>query len=356
MKPLIRVVGGIDCTTFDDEKSLAEARKRARPILREWLRRIELAVMAGELSPIDFLIAKELCNYPSANEGRCYAGQERLGAAVGSCTRTARSSLSRLRGRGFLFCKRGGPGRTASWTFCVNDKPIFGGVAFLPTKTPSIEKQQFSAQDRQHLSALDRKDIAAKPSEPNPIERNRSPLTPQTDDPRPGRCGGAEITPSAAGERGKTASGLPKGASGDATIEGEIITGSMSFQEFWLAAGKRGTEGFARAEWRKLSAADKAAISDRLQRDGHLLVRNLWAGTWLRDRVWEEAPPPKPDTPFDCDLSARPIYQHVQPGSDLWRAERERLRAAGFSLMVKLMDDRAAAGEGWTVQCHQQES
>jgi hypothetical protein len=123
MKPF-RVVAGLDLSPAQsDKKALAEARKSARPILKEWLRRIELAVMGGELSPLDYLMAKELCNYPSSNEGRCYAGQERLGAAVGATARTARSSLKRLREREFVYCKRGGPGHTASWTFCVNGKP-----------------------------------------------------------------------------------------------------------------------------------------------------------------------------------------------------------------------------------------
>jgi hypothetical protein len=111
----------------------------------------------------------------------------------------------------------------------------------------------------------------------------------------------------------------------------------ISFQEFWLASGRRGHEGFARAEWRKLSTADKAAISDRLKRDGMFGLRNLWAGTWLRDRVWEEPPPPaKPETDFVFEHRV----QHAEPGSDLWRAERERLRAAGDRMsrdLVKLM-------------------
>jgi hypothetical protein len=70
-KPAFRVVGGLDSAPQNEKKGLEEARKRARPILKEWLRRVELAVMAGELLPLDFLMCKELCNYPSANEGRC---------------------------------------------------------------------------------------------------------------------------------------------------------------------------------------------------------------------------------------------------------------------------------------------
>jgi hypothetical protein len=329
MKPF-RIVGGLDLTPQSEKKALDEARKRARPVLRAWLRRVELDVMAGQLAALDFLTAKELTNYPSANEGRCYAGQERLGAALGSSARTARSSLKRLRDRGFVCCKRGGPGRSASWTFCVNGKPIFGGVAFLPTKIAPVEEQQLSAQERKHVAGLDRKDVSGKPSEQDhPIERNPSPLPPTT-------------TLASSG----TTRELPSEAS--KAIDGEVIAGAISFQEFWLAAGRSGREGFARGEWRKLSASDKAAISDRLKRDGHLGLRNLWAGTWLRDRVWEEPPAPiEPDTPRYVPTTA----VHAPPGSELWRAERERLRAAGLHFMVKFMDDRAAAGEGWSVEC-----
>ena len=176
----LRIVAGLDLSEPqpDEKKALAEARERARPILKEWLRRVELAVMAGQLAAIDFLMAKELTNYPSANEGRCYAGQERLGAALGSSVRTARYSLKRLRDEKFVSCKRGGPGRTASWIFCVNDKPIFGGVAFLPNKNAPFEKQQFSVQDRQDVAGLDRQDAAAKPSELEPVERKPPPLSP----------------------------------------------------------------------------------------------------------------------------------------------------------------------------------
>jgi hypothetical protein len=327
MKPF-RVVAGLDLSPAQsDKKALAEARKSARPILKEWLRRIELAVMAGELTPLDYLMAKELCNYPSSNEGRCYAGQERLGAAVGATARTARSSLKRLREREFVYCKRGAPGHTASWTFCVNGKPIFGGVAFLPTKIAPIEEQRFSAQDRKDVSGLDRKGFSAKPSEQDPIERNPSPLPPTT-----------------ASEWG-TAVSRPSEESN--AVDGEIITGVISFPEFWLAAGRSGHEGFARGEWRKLSSSDKVAISDRLQRDGRLDLRRLWAGTWLRDRVWEEAAPPKPE----ADFGSRSFPKYAEPGSELWRAERERLRAAGQAFLVKFMDHQAAQGKGWNVQC-----
>ena len=64
-----------------------------------------------------------------------------------------------------------------------------------------------------------------------------------------------------------------------------LVVGEISFQEFWMATGRRGNEGFARAQWRKLTVADRNAIADLLDRDGRLSIGNLWAGVWLRDRL-----------------------------------------------------------------------
>ncbi len=329
-----RIVGGRD---QNDPKSLAEARRRARPLLRYWLRKVERAVVDGRLLPIDYLLAKELTNYPSSNQGRCYAGQKRLGRAVGRCARTARQSLKRLCTNGLLLSKRGGPGRTASWSFCFERTPIFGGdpkdaaPAPKPTGVPSppVGSTATSALDRQPVAGLDRQPVAAKPSEPDPnIERNPSPLAPTT----AGEC--------------CTSVGRPSEVS--KPLDGEILSDVISFQEFWIAAGRSGHEGFARGEWRKLSTSDKAVISDRLQRGGRLDLHRLWAGTWLRDRVWEESPI-EPETCFD--FAPRPVPQYAKPGSDIWRAERERLRAAGYSFLVKFMDHQASQGKGWNVQC-----
>ena len=317
--PKFRVVGGRD----QHPNSLAEARKHARPLLRYWMRKVEKAVLSGRLLPIDLMLAKELTNYPSANEGRCYAGQKRLGAAIARSDRTARECLKRLCQDGLLACKRGGPGRTASWTFCFKSTPIFGGeLRDAPAAPPvesiatAVQDRKPAAQDRKSTSGLDRKSASDKPSElKHDIECKPSPLPP--------------VVPSG------TAVGLPTKKEEEAgpVVDGEVISGAISFQEFWLAAGRRGAEGFARAEWRKLSNSDIAAISDRLRRDGRLRMRNIWAGVWLRDRVWEEPPEPLPEIKFH----PRPPVTEALPGSDLWRAERERRRAAGES--TKLIDE-----------------
>ena len=64
----------------------------------------------------------------------------------------------------------------------------------------------------------------------------------------------------------------------------------MPFLEFWLAMGQTGREGYARAQWGKLTAANKAAIRDRLSRP-RSWAADMWVGKWLECRVWEEAAP-----------------------------------------------------------------
>jgi hypothetical protein len=128
-------------------------------------------------------------------------------------------------------------------------------------------------------------------------------------------------------------------------LDGEIITGVMSVHEFWQESTKCGFEGYAREEWRKLSLADRAAAGDRLRRDGPRCMRNLRVGTWLRDRVWEEPSPVKPDVSFDAVPLTANVIAHR--GSDLWRFERERYRTAGDYQMVKLMDAWAERGKDW---------
>jgi hypothetical protein len=61
----------------------------------------------------------------------------------------------------------------------------------------------------------------------------------------------------------------------------------MPFLQFWVAMGQTGLEGYARAQWAKLTAADKAAIRDWLG-GPRTWSRDLWAGKWLECRVWEE--------------------------------------------------------------------
>lgn len=334
----LRVVAGLD---LQERQTLDQERRRARPILREYVRRVKLAVMAGELPPIAALLAEELVNYPSANHGRCYASQARLGKAIGVSDRWARQALKLMIERRFLSRKRGGPGKTATWFFECNGRSIFADDAFLPISKLALKTNDKTGLDQNDTSGLDRNDRSAKPCLTNqyPIEQD-PPLTP-TLEPAARVLGGAVAEP-------PETNSLP---TTDQPLDGEIVVGEISFQEFWIGVGRRGPEGFARAEWRKLSLRDKVEIADYLNRPRRT-SRNIFAGTFLRDRVWQE-PDDQPEVVADdpCPLAAMPRTRtmYALPGSPEWRTERERLRQAGLDNIVTLMDDRAAAGKGWTV-------
>jgi hypothetical protein len=313
MKPLFRVVGGLDIATTNSKAELAAARRRARPILKRWLQRVEHHVLSKQLLPLDYLMAKELTNYPSANEGRCYAGQERLGAAVGSCSRTARSSLKRLCDAGLLVSKRGGPGRTASWSFCINGEPIFCGA-----------KRRVAAEDRQNPSRLDRQSVANKPSDPDPIEHDPPPLPP-----------------------------MPNVLAEGGGLTGEVLPpeSEITFDKFIRAIrGSPGRLGPACSIWSKLTRNERAAISNRVGRNG-IDLDGMHASVWLKTRRWEAEPLALQCEDLAaalCSVMAQGHVHELKPHSAEWNAERARKVAAGESVMF--MDERATQGFAWGVR------
>jgi hypothetical protein len=358
-----RVVGGRD---FPAQQSLAEARRRARPLLNYWLRKVERAVVDKKLQPVDYLMAKELTNYPSANQGRCYPGQTRLGKKLGICDRTARRSLKRLCNEGLLQCKRGGPGRTASWTFCFNKTPIFGGPMFSGSEERSHEAA-LSAPDQTPVSDLERTPVSDKPYEPDPFERKPFPPTPQ----RP--CGGDQqanaaslgeqswppaTEPQAAMRHALVAafeSGCPKEA-----LHGEVLGPEISFADFWNGtrrhSSSRDKEGWARAAWKKLSREDRCVLGTMMN-EGRIDLNGMYTGNWLANRVWEEPALCKSgilgaldridDSPIGA-ASRRVQTIHTPAYSELWHAEHARLLKVGDRMQAEYMETRAKNGDGWT--------
>ena len=90
----------------------------------------------------------------------------------------------------------------------------------------------------------------------------------------------------------------------------------MSFLQFWVAMGQTGREGYARAQWGKLSATDKAAIRNRLSRP-RSWAADMWAGKWLECRVWEEAVP----------AAAHPEQVFIRENTPEWRCWQRHLVA-----------------------------
>lgn len=321
-----RLVGGIDYSEQrDDKMSVAEARRIARPILRDWLKRVECNVVDGKLSALDLMMARELTNYPSANQGRCYAGQERLGKAIGKCARTARTSLHRLCSAGLLTGKRGGPGRTASWTFCINGQPVFA-AAGCERQTSAQDRKGVAGLDRKEVAGLDRQDVADKPIEQNPselqpIERNPSPQPPVASEAAPKRdFRSVELS--------------------------EPRTGEPTFETFWHSLqGNPGSSGAALAAWRKLSAEDRQAIDNLIGPHG-IDLEGVWACTWLNARRWESGSLRR----RRVEAAERPRFSILKPDSPEWRAERQRLVEAGEAVAVSMMDEFCAQNRSWTVR------
>lgn len=316
MRPELKVVAGVE---HDAKRALKAARDAARPVLKRWIENVDNLVAKRALKPLDSLVARHLTNYPSANEGRCYAGQERIGEKVGCSARSARRSLKRLRDAGLLATKRGGPGKSASWSFCINGQPIF-----------PARQRPMSAQERPDLAGLERPDLADKPSELKPIERKPPPNPP---------------APSALDEGGLTGEVLPPAS-------------EITFDEFWKAIRHDpGGTGPALAAWRKLSRDDRAAIGALIGPQG-IDLDGMWAAVWLAQRRWEAAPlkSARNEWRAACD-ELRAFVQrtvHLEPHSIEWSAERARKIAAGEP--VTLMDTWARDGRGWTVRTNEIES
>jgi hypothetical protein len=98
--------------------------------------------------------------------------------------------------------------------------------------------------------------------------------------------------------------------------ESVVVKPAMSFLQFWVAMGQTGREGYARAQWAKLSATDKAAIRERLSRP-RSWAADMWAGTWLKGRCWEEAVP----------AAARPEQVFIRENTPEWRCWQRHLVA-----------------------------
>jgi len=92
---------------------------------------------------------------------------------------------------------------------------------------------------------------------------------------------------------------------------------AMSFLQVWVAMGQTGREGYARAQWGRLSISDKAAIRDRLSRP-RSWAADMWAGTWLRGRCWEEETVP---------AATRPEQVFVRENTPEWRCWQRHLVA-----------------------------
>src|SRR5690348_17306714 len=156
------VIGQSDC-----EK--AKLRSAARGLLRAWLGAVEHKVRTKALKDLDYRLATILTSFPSANAGKCWAGQKRLAQQAGRSERTVREALGRLATQGLLRKRRGGPGRTSCYSFTIDGVLIF-------TAQPE-NRNRSSAQFRRATAGPERQGAANKPVEINSLEENLSPYS-----------------------------------------------------------------------------------------------------------------------------------------------------------------------------------
>jgi hypothetical protein len=184
-------------------------------------------------------------------------------------------------------------------------------TADLSTKIPKTEEPPLppASPDAagQGEEAFDR--FEKEPTKPKPLESDMvSPKTAKITDQVLARTQppSPETTPA-----GSTAA-PPATRPGPDAIETAVP--AMSFLQFWVAMGQTGREGYARAQWGKLSATDKAAIRERLSRPPSWAA-DMWAGTWLRGRCWEETVP----------TAARPEQVFIRENTPEWRCWQRHL-------------------------------
>jgi hypothetical protein len=162
------------------------ARNKARPHITRWLKSVETKIRDRELSDFDGRLVQHFTNYPSANQGLCWAGQTRLARKLGRCERTIRYSLERLESAGLIQWKRNGRYRTNCYVFCIDRKRIIEPAAVCDDQAAADhDRRTIAADDRHTVAGYDRQSLGAKPSESESfeyesLEIDTSPPTPSS--------------------------------------------------------------------------------------------------------------------------------------------------------------------------------
>lgn len=276
-------------------QAASEARAAARPLILAWLKNVEAKVRTKKLRDLDFRLAMVLTNYPSANVGKCWAGQRRLSDQAGRCERTIRDALGRLENEGLLKTRRGGQGRTSCYTFTIDGCEMFG-------------RKRDADLDRQNVAGLDRQQVADKPSElPQPTE--------QEDPPTPSQ--GGEVIDLVAERRARR----PAVTGYDFLANCHRVKGCL--------------DGPALAEWSRLPPADRQAIWMIIDRDGSVDLEGagVWACTFLKNRMWERLISELSKTPFKPSVAdevfSRVFVEEDTPQWDAWARHRREHGSPG---------------------------
>lgn len=136
----------------------------------------------------DDALSEELTNYPSANYGYAYVGQQRVAGKLGASLRTVQRMFARYIAAGFLVREFGGQGRTSKWTFAIGGVPCFESNN--SASLAGLGPPHMAALDMTRMAALDPPQVAYKPYELQPVERHLpeqsafSPSPPPSSEPR----------------------------------------------------------------------------------------------------------------------------------------------------------------------------
>jgi hypothetical protein len=158
----------LDATASERKlKQLADAaRDRARVHIVRWLKEVEAKVRAGKLNDLDARFARALTNFPSANQGTCWAGQPRLAETLGKSVRTIGYCVKRLTDQRLLGRKQRGLNRSNIYTLQIDGTDLFPS-----RQTPSRQdRQRIAGQDRQEIADPDRQKVADYPFESESYE------------------------------------------------------------------------------------------------------------------------------------------------------------------------------------------
>jgi len=315
-----------------------ETRKR----IGQWKAEIKEAAKARHIRAVDRLYADELLAFPSVARGHYnLCSDATMGQRLDVSDSTARRQRRRLDKAGLIeVLGYGRDGNSCLVRPILRDgTPVFPDpemhsrpvtsdhpprselTADLSTKTPKTEEPPLPPASPDAAGeggeAFDR--FEKEPTKPKPAEESVKPTKPAESGMFSSETAGvADQVPAPTqppspetASAGSTAAPPATRPRSDAIEPAKPV---MSFLQFWVAMGQTGREGYARAQWGKLSAADKAAIRKRLSRP-RSWAADMWAGKWLECRVWEEAVP----------AAARPEQVFIRENTPEWRCWQRHL-------------------------------
>jgi hypothetical protein len=343
-----------------------ETRKR----IGQWKAEIKEAAKARHIRAADRLYADELLAFPSVARGHySLCSDATMGQRLDVSGSTARRQRRRLDKAGLIeVLGYGRDGNSCLVRPILRDgTPVFPDpempsrpvtsdhpprselTADLSTKTSKTEEPPLPPASPDAAGkggeAFDR--FEKEPAKPKPVESDMvSPETAEITDRVPPSTQPPSLETVPAG----SAAAPPVTRPALDAIEPAVP--AMSFLQFWVAMGQTGREGYARAQWGKLSATDKAAIRNRLSRP-RSWAPDLWAGTWLKGRCWEEAVP----------ATARPEQVFIRENTPEWRCWQRHLVATKgkgtpvnsqggwwFSNQLPPLTDTEAPSKGQAIQ------